>query len=81
MSTSESGLGCFLERLEHHLLDERFEASPPPPMVVQQLVGYYAECGHLRRLERLLCRLPVACLDLHQVNKRNSCWSGQVVKS
>lgn len=65
VQSSQLGLTKFLEFLEAHLINGQMPSIPP--LIMQQFVSYYEDCGRLEALEMCICNVDVACLDLHQI--------------
>ncbi|EGX91280.1 golgi complex component [Cordyceps militaris CM01] len=57
--------GIFLEVLEPYILDRSIAFVPP--IVVKDMVSYYAAQGWESRLEEMICHMETATLDLDQV--------------
>lgn len=56
--------GIFLEVLEPYILDESIVFIPP--VVVKDMVNYYAAQGWESRLEEMICHMETATMDLDQ---------------
>ncbi|KAJ3473603.1 hypothetical protein NLG97_g10223 [Lecanicillium saksenae] len=57
--------GIFLEVLEPYILDHSIVFIPP--VVVKDMVSYYAAQGWESRLEEMICHMETATLDLDQI--------------
>ncbi|KAL3068580.1 hypothetical protein niasHT_030871 [Heterodera trifolii] len=55
----------FLELLEEFVLDSQLDR--PPPGLVNDYLAYLLSEGQLPQFEQSVTRLPVDCMDLHQV--------------
>ena len=65
IQSSQSALATFFQFLEPHLINGHMPCMPP--LIMQQFVSYYEDCGRLELLEMCICSVDVACLDLHQI--------------